>query len=728
MQLPAALLEAYTLQLADRLQNPNHRSDDGWRALVAEGANWYECANITLEVLKRYGVQPKATFLCFQIAEEICTAHGWYDINPTKDKPTLVAKSYPIQWVKFRIGGYCLKTLILTCKYRLEHTHEPGNDRVVLLMADEAIKTYVNDYTQFHPLMLWTAPTDDKERHLIKYSNGTSWTPDDWHFNGRPRIGNEERLTHPLFIEEWKIGTAPPFLGKNIIKSPKANLLPSIWVRAANKFESNEYRINAEVLQLMKDLDDQLEDHLVEKTKVKHPTGKKSKRIKFQRQEFEDLLKTADALREFPGTFYQRIHLDHRGRMYLSRNPLHYQGDDKMRCLIEFADGVEVDATGFEMMLLHTANLYEVTGTEQHRIDEAKKNLKRWVGYARNPTKTYSKWNHLDDPFCFIRACMELRDSTTDKTLKLRKGFNSHLPVEFDQSNSVIAHLAMISGQRNVADMANMLRYTDFYREIAEEWDIDGSNFKMDIKHRRKIVKKIVVPRCYGAGAAEVSYQIRKLEKNIPFIKKCSDQRLIEIADAGIHHLEEKVPALKEFRRSVGRRISALDLQNNPDAEVAWSTASEFECHVRPVAADRDEIQLPNQCYDIEDDKFAVVKLIARYPKNSISPKMTATGMAANVVHSIDAALAHRVITYCDFPVIALHDAFAVHASNAMTLRQTFVNEMSIMHHVFQPYALWEHDVAGVPLPEGILTEGHELQRQIIELADEIENYLGSIS
>ena len=107
---------------------------------------------------------------------------------------------------------------------------------------------------------------------------------------------------------------------------------------------------------------------------------------------------------------------------------------------------------------------------------------------------------------------------------------------------------------------------------------------------------------------------------------------------------------------------------------------------------------------------------------------MTATGMAANVIHSIDAALAHRVVTQCNFPVIALHDAFAVHASNAMALRQTFVNEMSVMHHVFQPYALWERDVAGVPLPEGILTERHELQRQIIELSDEIEYYLGIIS
>ena len=716
MELPAALLEAYTLHLADRLRNPHHyggkRSDDGWRLLNAGDANWYQCAHITLEVLRTNGVQPLATHFCFLIADRICADHGWY----------------PIPWERFRIGGYCLKQLILSCKVRLEHNREPQNDRVVVLMADEALKTYINDYTQFHPLALWTQPTDAQGHNLIKNSNGSNWTPDDWHFNGRPRIGNEERLTHPLFIEEWKVGTGSPLLGKRITKTPKSNLQPSIWVRAANKFESNEYRINADVLQLIKDLDHQLDGHLVEKIKVKNPTGKKSKRIKFQRNQFEDLLKTADALRKFPGTYFQRIHFDYRGRMYLSRNPLHYQGDDLMRCMVEFANAVEVDATGFEMMLLHTANLYEITGTEQHRIDEAKKNLKRWVGYATNPTKTYSKWNHLDDPFCFIRACMELRDATTDKTLKLRRGFKSHLPVEFDQSNSVIAHLAMISGQRDVADIANMLRYSDFYREIAEEWDIDGSNFKMDIQHRRKIVKKIVVPRCYGAGATEIARQIRKLEDKIPFIKKCSDAQLTAIAENGIQELERRVPVLTEFRRNVGRRIRALDLQNNPDGEVAWSTASEFECHVRPVPSDRDEFQLPNQCYEIKDGRFSLVKLIARYPIDRISPRMTATGMAANVIHSIDAALAHRVVAQCNFPVIALHDAFAVHASNAMALRQTFVNEMSIMHHVFQPYALWERDVAGVPLPEGILTEGHELQRQIIELADEIENYLGSIS
>ena len=519
-------------------------------------------------------------------------------------------------------------------------------------------------------------------------------------------------------------------MGKQIKTTPREKLIPqpSIWVRAANKFESNEYRINAEVLQLIKDLDDTLPTGLVEKLKVRKPTGDEGKRKKFVRYQFDALLKTADALTEFPGTFFQRIHLDHRGRMYLSRNPLHYQGDDMMRCLVEFANAVEVDADGFQMMLLHTANLYEITGTVQQRIDEAKKNLKRWIGYASNPKRTYSKWKHLDDPFCFIRACMELRNATTEKSLKLKRGFKSHLPVEFDQSNSVIAHLAMISAERNVADIANLLRYSDFYREIAEQWDIDGSNFGMDIQLRRKIVKKIVVPRCYGAGAEEIANQIRTLGERIPFIKDCSDAQLITVAEDGIEQLERRVPALRRFRRNVGRVIRSLDLQHNPDAEVAWSTASEFECHVRPVSAERDEFQLPNQCYEIKDGRFSLVKLIARYPTNEISARATAISMPAHVIHSIDAALAHRVLAECNFPVIALHDAFAVHASNAMTLRKTFVREMALMHWMYTPYMLFEHDVAGEPLPKGMLSGKSFEQAQIIELADEIENYLGSIT
>lgn len=87
-----------------------------------------------------------------------------------------------------------------------------------------------------------------------------------------------------------------------------------------------------------------------------------------------------------------------------------------------------------------------------------------FIRYAENPVATYDEWrvniegDDLSDPLLFIRACMELRDATTDKKgLNRKEGFITHLPVEVDQSNSVIQHLALFYGDASLARCATWL-------------------------------------------------------------------------------------------------------------------------------------------------------------------------------------------------------------------------------------------------------------------------------
>ena len=64
-------------------------------------------------------------------------------------------------------------------------------------------------------------------------------------------------------------------------------------------------------------------------------------------------------------------------------------------------------------------------------------------------------------------------------------------------------------------------------------------------------------------------------------------RNLVQIADDGMTHLENTVGALREFKDEVTDLVNRLNLQ--PEDEIAWSLPTGFECHFRPVGADKDE-------------------------------------------------------------------------------------------------------------------------------------------
>lgn len=732
MELAGNLFAPYQLELAERLEFPvqygQRTTQDGYKGLAENHADWMECASISLNVLIRSGIEPTATWLCFEIAEEICKAHGWYGIEPSKTKLNPVARRSPIQWLKFRIGGYCLKQMTLAGWCRLEHTNEPGRDRVVVLVGDRNLQTYINDYTRHHPFPPWTTHTDSEDHELIKYSNGTSWRPDEWHFNGAPPLPDERRLWHPDVDRSMRepdqarmsilnLGQ-PAVYGASPVGAMK-------WVSAANKFETVEYQINLEMLEFVQEIDEFLPKGFVEKTKTKKPTTTSGKRKKFQRHKFE--LEVASAKELAKESFYQRLFFDYRGRMFLSRSRLNYQGDDLPRSLIEFARAVEVDATGFEYLLLHASNLHEETGTIEDRVAIGKRNLKTWIGYANDKIGTYDQWKHLDDPLLFIRACIELRDATTSKTLKLKKSFHSHLPVEVDQSNSVIQHIAMLYLDRQSGELANLLEHSDFYLELARGWHIDEN---LNQTERRKIIKKIVVARAYGGGKVTIGRQLRELDDKIPFIGSRTDEELVQIADDGMTHLENTIGALKDFKDEVTDLVNRLNLQ--PEDEVAWSLPTGFECHFRPVGADKDEFKVPTS----KDQPFVPVKLVARYPHTGISGWKVDRALRANIIHSIDGTVAQWVMDSAPFDVISVHDSFSSHASNVHNLRRLFRDSLTYIHQAMIPFHVFKRDVAGTPLPtylspyRGLLStpEEDEKAQNHAEFFFDVQSYDGSIS
>ena len=643
------------------------------------------------------------------------------------------------EYDKFRVGTFVLHQMVLMELCFLEFSvHRRYNCYVILIPRSLSLGRE-ETATKDCPFPHWTAPEDKYGNQLLAKP---AYSTPDWMFTGAPPEEDEERLWHPSVKRQFLVADEAriSILNLHSLKRYKQQLNgPVEWVRAINHIESNHYRISKDMLKLIHDLDETLPKGLVDRVKAKKPKSKKAKKQKGKRDLFDALVKRADSLVKYDW-LHQRCHLDYRGRIFLSRSLVNYQGDDVSRCLFEFADGVELNKDGHESLLLHAANLYEVKGPVKKRIKFARGKLKEWIEYASNPLENYGKWivdddgEALDDPLQFIRACMELRDATSPKRLIPKKGFITHLPVEVDQSNSVIQHLAALrrtdwsqEKQLNLARQSNLAAQADFYTGLAKHIRIKES---LTDKQRRKLIKKIVVPRTYGAGAKKIEPQWDEL--GIEAISKLTTEERIALIKEGIDILEEKVPALKEFREDAHALYEELLQRAKEEGKrsppIRWSLPTGFVMELAPLMFDQWTQRVAHsKKQHYKSGWYGHLELKARMYKDFINVGKIITAIQTAVIHSIDATVAHRICALADFPIIAVHDAWACHANNIPKLRKLFVDTFTFIHEAEIPWFVIRRDVLGEGLPVGLLNYDPDLAEQIRGFYAVIQEFPDSI-
>ena len=77
------------------------------------------------------------------------------------------------------------------------------------------------------------------------------------------------------------------------------------------------------------------------------------------------------------------------------------------------------------------------------------------------------------------------------------------------------------------------------------------------------------------------------------------------------------------------------------------------------------------------------------------------------------------VVARAGYPVIAVHDAFAVHANNVNELRIGFAYELIGFHIVGKPLQNFRADILGEPRP---VLGWNETSAQTVAILGEIEN------
>ena len=727
--MDAAKLEALHRTLAHRLEVPkaydDQRAVGRAKILIDHKVDFYRVATVTIGSLRHYA---KATAYCFALADKVA-----------------VSEELELTWrEQFKLGAYLLHQMVMMELCTIKYSTLDDYECYVVLVSDKAPPKFNEAATSEHPFPQWKDIRDGRGNFLTAHK---AYKTPEWNFTGAPPAPKEKRLWHPsvereFITPEWQRHSITTSIFFDRPKEYQNNPLGATsWIKAANHVESNEYRINKEMLKLVDNLDRQLPDGLV------------ASRNKDKRELFESLKERSEELAELD-SFYQRCYFDYRGRMYLNRSIVNYQGDDMARSFIEFARGMELNDEGFDALLLHAANLYEHKGSIKERTEFARSNLKKWIAYADDALATYEQWRvdedggALDDPLQFIRACMELRDATTSTRLIRKKGFITHLPVEADQSNSVVQHLAAmhtldfdVDEQRQLARQSNLAAESDLYEELARTIRISRN---INDKERRKLIKKMLVPRVYGAGKVKIAKQWK--QTGIQPIARWSKTQRERSVELNLRRLEQAVPALGNFRRITRELVRGL--RNRPDVTevqipmddgttktfidtpLRYSLPSGFVMELAPYEKEKREQRVARSRKEhLKTGHQGDTKIVAHEPiSHLVDVDDLNLKIMSAVIHSLDATVAQKVCAHAFFPIIPIHDAWACHANNVPKLRTLFSEEFTLMHQRDIPWFVIRRDVLGDDLPVGILDYVAEQAAQMHELYLEIAGFEGKIS
>jgi DNA-directed RNA polymerase len=411
-------------------------------------------------------------------------------------------------------------------------------------------------------------------------------------------------------------------------------------------------------------------------------------------------------------TVYYGHQLDSRGRAYPVAAFLNPQGPDYVKCLLDFSrTETIVDDEGACWLGIIAANAWGNDKVSlQERADWAVDNEEMLLSIANDPTKDV-RWLEAGEPFQFLRACLEWRDFTNTGF-----GFESRIVCPADATCSGLQHYAGMLrdeiGGRSV-NLVPGLDRQDLYRDVADVAvdklmnapakvrPIAGNLLSVGID--RKITKRqvMVVPYA-GTFQSCLSYTREALNERFgtgimpPWDRDAreEDQQHVTLLSQSIWQAIDEVvvkakEAMKWLTKSARSYVALANAQPGPARAKAmtWVTPDGFL--VRHFAT-----ELKKQRVDTFLD--GRVNLTFYEPTQRLSAQDTATAVAPNFIHSMDACLLRMAVMKAlarPRPITSfcmIHDSFGVHAARMgeflkECVRPAFV-EMYEKHDVLEDF------------------------------------------
>ena len=372
-------------------------------------------------------------------------------------------------------------------------------------------------------------------------------------------------------------------------------------------------------------------------------------------------------------TIYFPVTMDYRGRMYM--RPTSPQGVDYLRCLFEFEEGKKLDDKGIEWLAVHGANLWGERGSKSDRVDWIRHHEEQIVRSAENPYDV-KWWHEAKKPWCFLAFCHEWKGVVEQGTDHV-----SHLPVQMDGSCNGAQIISLLLGDCTLASKCNVLpskdgQPQDIYATALEDTlDIlcehedrifRDSWFKVGLD--RNAVKGVVmnIPN----GQTEYS----SVDSLIEWYDKYVDaggldffgvgrRKACTMLNAIIYQVCDKIMANVKLLRG---RLEGMveELHERSDDPIKWKSPSGFTVSQQYVDGREHFVET---LYNGERHRLA-----SYYTCTELDVAKSQRAIMPNLIHSHDAALAHKVVMSAEWDSIGtIHDCYITHAVDAEHLNQT---------------------------------------------------------
>ena len=437
------------------------------------------------------------------------------------------------------------------------------------------------------------------------------------------------------------------------------------------------------------------------------------------------ILKLANDFKDDEAIYFPH-NLDFRGRIY-PVTLIHPQGNDFMKSMLEFSEGVELGKDGHTWLAFQGANMWGLDKKPiEERIAWVYENSDMIISIAEKPLDNL-QWTEADSPWEFLAFCFEWNDY-----LKIGESFKSKLAVAFDGSCSGLQHFSAMLRDEVGGEAVNLKpddHVHDIYGIVAEkvkellkkdmqegtddtiEATEDGSSYLkkgtkslakewLDHGVSRSVTKRPTMTLCYGASKFGFADQILEdtvypaLAHNpLSFSKPSQASRYMAglIWDSLKGVVVKAVEAMEWLQTASGllAKDKSIEGKNLP---TTWITPAGF-----PVKQEYPKVRVKRlntvlsgsiKIFDTtsgsteEATDGSVLRLAFAEPTDEIDSRKQKQGIAPNFVHSMDAS--HLMLTVCACvgkgvnAFAMIHDSYGVPAGHGSimftTVREVFVS------------------------------------------------------
>lgn len=369
-------------------------------------------------------------------------------------------------------------------------------------------------------------------------------------------------------------------------------------------------------------------------------------------------------------TFYYRYRFDYRGRMYSVGGMLNYTGgDDLVRSLIEFAERETLEP-GSRSVAMLSVHLTAMLGNSvdkaplQDRMNWAASHSEEIVAHAAG--MPYPGVREIGEPFRFRAACLAWSDYLAGRPV--------HLPVVFDATSSGLQIYSLLMRDAALGARVNTFRELqtpkDNWLDLEPSTDIAVTahtspprDFYAEVgalacEDERGIVKLLTNPQIYGAG---VKKQCRILAEEL--IADWRDETIKQRVRRVRNAVKQLAPAFVTVARWLKRCARLFSERDEP---FHWTLPDGFVVLQDSRVTDEDRVRFSLPGYNRQ------VEYVRKHATRQIDGEAQRKQVAANYVHSLDAALLRAVVRQgSEHGVKAwalAHDSFGCLPSQAVIL------------------------------------------------------------